>query len=147
MLLQSGWVVNGINNVNTSTIERRFDMPSTQVAWITSSYDLTCAVLGIIMGYLAAFYHKGRMLTVGAAVMSLGSFIMFLPHLLAGKYDLGMAPPLENCDRFGIILANHIGFIIIAGKSFNKINLFNLRPTSIRYFTVTYSIQNNVLTS
>lgn len=91
----------GVNNVNTTTLERRFDLRSTQVAWITSAYDVASAVLGILLGYLVIFFHKGKMLTIGATVMAMGSFIMFLPHLLVGNYELGMAPPLQDCDKFG----------------------------------------------
>jgi organic anion transporter 4A/organic anion transporter 4C len=92
----------GINNVNTTTIERRFDMKSTQVAWITSSYDIASAVLGIVMGYLAAFHHKGRMMTVGAALLSLGSFVMFSPHLFVGNYNHGGGTGDDQCDIYGI---------------------------------------------
>ena len=96
----SGFVVMGIININTSTIERRFDMRSSQVAWITSSYDIVGAFLGIVMGYLSGFHHKGRMMTVGAAVMGVGSFIMFLPHVMVGKYELGVAGD-SDCDKYG----------------------------------------------
>ena len=99
-LLIAGFVVNGINNVNTATIERRFDMRSSQVAWISSSYDLMGSILGIVMGYMALFFHNSHLMTVGAAAMALGSFVMCLPHLLVGTYDY-YAGGIEDCDLYG----------------------------------------------
>ncbi len=84
-----GFVVNGINNVNTATLERRFDLPSWQVAWITSAYDVVSGALSVVVGYAATSLHKPRLMSLLAFVMALGSFTMFLPHLILGPYHLG----------------------------------------------------------
>ena len=68
----AGFAVNGINNVNTATLERRFDLSSFQVAWITSVYDIVGAILSVLFGYSGMFVHKGRVLALGAATMGLG---------------------------------------------------------------------------
>lgn len=92
--------MNGINNVNTSTIERRFDMRSSQVAWISSSYDLTSAVLGLFMGYLALFISNGKLVTIGALVMALGSLVMVIPHMATGVYEY-QSGLKDDCDLYG----------------------------------------------
>ncbi|ELT88560.1 hypothetical protein CAPTEDRAFT_147857 [Capitella teleta] len=120
----------GINNVNTSTIERRFDMQSSQVAWITSSYDMASGVLGIILGYLGGFFHKGKIMTFGAGCLALGSFIMFSPHLFVGNYKYGTSPEDSHCDLYGnqtntgcgtgSSVSNYI-FVFVLGQMFHAI--------------------------
>ncbi|KAJ8322002.1 hypothetical protein KUTeg_000473 [Tegillarca granosa] len=84
-----GFVVNGINNVNTSTIERRFQLPSSRVGAISSSYDVSAAILGIIISYLGSGKHKPRMVAMAAVTMAIGSFVMTLPHFITGVYEAG----------------------------------------------------------
>ena len=47
--------------------------------------------------YIGTFTHIGRILNIGGAFMGAGSFVMFLPQLLVGPYELGQKP-VENCD-------------------------------------------------
>ncbi|KAL3892416.1 hypothetical protein ACJMK2_004626 [Sinanodonta woodiana] len=95
-----GFVVNGINNVNTSTIERRFHLPSSQVGIISSSYDLSAAILGILISYYGSGRNKARWLWIFAVVMGMGSFIMSLPHFTAGLYEWGQNVTI-GCHRDG----------------------------------------------
>ena len=80
-------VISGLTGVNLSTIERRFNMASTQVAWIPSSYDLIGGALAMVIGYMGTYFHKGRIISIAALTFAVGSFIYFLPHLLAGIYE------------------------------------------------------------
>lgn len=43
-----GFVVNGINNVNTQSVERRFRLPSSRSGLISSSYDFAAGMLGLV---------------------------------------------------------------------------------------------------
>lgn len=95
-----GFVVNGIINVNLATLERRFDLSSAQVAWVSSIYDVTGCVLAMIFGYIGIFVHKGRVLSICALIMGVGSFVMFLPHALSGTYQLGVVRE-EHCTPHG----------------------------------------------
>ena len=85
----SGFVVNGINNVNTSSVERRFQLPSSRVGMISSSYDLSAAILGIFISYMGSGRQKAKWLTVAAIIMAVGSFVMALPHFVTGPYEWG----------------------------------------------------------
>ena len=84
-----GFVVNGVNNVNTSTIERRFQLPSSRVGTISSAYDVSAAILGIIISYFGSGHSKPRLIAIAAVVMSFGSFLMALPHFTTGPYEWG----------------------------------------------------------
>ncbi|XP_062608330.1 solute carrier organic anion transporter family member 4C1-like isoform X1 [Saccostrea cucullata] len=84
-----GFVVNGINNVNTTSIERRFELPSSRVGSISSAYDVSAAIIGIIISYFGSGKNKPRMIACACLVMSLGSFIMALPHFTTGLYEWG----------------------------------------------------------
>lgn len=91
-----GFVVNGINNVNTSTIERRFELPSSRVGMISSAYDVSAAILGIVISYFGSGQNKPRLIAMAAVVMSIGSFLMALPHFTTGPYEWGQNKA-ESC--------------------------------------------------
>lgn len=84
-----GFVVNGINNVNTTSVERRFELPSSRVGSISSAYDISAGILGVIISYFGSGKNKPRMVASACLFMSLGSFIMALPHFITGLYEYG----------------------------------------------------------
>ena len=84
-----GFAVNGINNVNTTSYERRFQLASSQVGWISSSFDISAAIFGVVIGFYGSRRHKARILTVAFFIASLGSLCMFLPHFITGLYQWG----------------------------------------------------------
>ncbi|XP_064596703.1 solute carrier organic anion transporter family member 4C1-like [Liolophura sinensis] len=83
------FVVNGINNVNTTSYERRFGLPSSRVGIISSAYDISAGILVLPITYYALRGHKHMMLAVSAGVMALGSLLMALPHFTTGRYEWG----------------------------------------------------------
>ncbi|XP_060072652.1 solute carrier organic anion transporter family member 4C1-like [Ylistrum balloti] len=84
-----GFVVNGINNVNTTTIERRFGLPSSKVGSISSAYDVSAAIIGLIISHLGSGRNKPKYLSLAAGSMAIGSFVMTLPHFTNGLYLWG----------------------------------------------------------
>ena len=60
-------------------------------------YRTLSALFTLLFGYIGQFMHNGIILTLGAFVMGLGSFIMVLPQLLSDIYTLGPRP-VELCD-------------------------------------------------
>ena len=55
------------------------------------------ALFTLLFGYIGQFMHNGIILTLGSFVMAVGSFIMVLPQILSGEYELG-PQPVEICD-------------------------------------------------
>ncbi|KAL4218293.1 Solute carrier organic anion transporter [Mactra antiquata] len=96
--VSQGFVVNGINNVNTQSVERRFKLPSSKSGLISSSYDFSAAIFGVLISFFASGRYKARWLTAGAVVLGLGSFTMALPHFTTGLYEWGQDQVLKTCQ-------------------------------------------------
>lgn len=45
-------MVNGVNNVNTQSVERRFRLPSSKSGLISSSYDFSAAIVGAVISFI-----------------------------------------------------------------------------------------------
>ncbi|CAL1537259.1 unnamed protein product [Lymnaea stagnalis] len=86
-----GFIVNGVHNVNISSIERRFDLDSTNLGFVSSAYDVSAALLAVVIGYMGSGKRKPRLLAFAVFTSAVGSITMALPHFLAGQYQLGMA--------------------------------------------------------
>ncbi len=99
----SGFVVNGINNVNVTSIERRFQLSSSHVGLISSAYDISAAIFILPITFYATYGHKPRMLAFAAFIMALGSFIMSIPHFASGQYELRSTVG-DRCGAIGKIL-------------------------------------------
>ena len=84
-----GFTVNGINNVNATSYERRFEMASSSVGWISSSFDISAAICGVIIGFYGSRRNKGRILTFAFVLSSIGSTCMFIPHFITPSYEWG----------------------------------------------------------
>ncbi|XP_076456396.1 solute carrier organic anion transporter family member 4C1-like [Babylonia areolata] len=95
--LSLGFVVNGINNVNTTAIEQRFHLTSATVGLISSAYDVSAAILGLLISYFGAGRHKARMVGIAVIISSLGSILMALPHFTTGPYSLGEDSATSLC--------------------------------------------------
>ncbi|VDK44098.1 unnamed protein product [Anisakis simplex] len=60
-----GSIVNGFISTSISSLEKRFNLSSTQSG------------------------HKGRVIATGMVLVAIGSFLLILPHFLAGNYTVG----------------------------------------------------------
>lgn len=76
--LSSGY----INSVIT-TIEKRFEIPSSLSGLIASSYEIGNVITVIFVSYLGSRRHIPVWIGVGAVIMGLGSLIFMLPHFIA----------------------------------------------------------------
>ncbi|XP_055958060.1 solute carrier organic anion transporter family member 4C1 [Patella vulgata] len=83
------FVVNGINNVNTTSMERRFNLSSARVGMVSSAYDISAAILGLGISYFGSGKNKAKWLAVAGLFMVLGSFVMSIPHFSTGFYEAG----------------------------------------------------------
>lgn len=73
--LSSGY----INSVIT-TIEKRFEIPSSYSGLIASSYEIGNVITVIFVSYLGSRRHIPVWIGIGAIIMAIGSLIFMLPH-------------------------------------------------------------------
>ncbi|KAF2885002.1 hypothetical protein ILUMI_21176 [Ignelater luminosus] len=76
--LSSGY----INSVIT-TIEKRFEIPSSLSGLIASSYEIGNVITVIFVSYLGSRRHIPVWIGVGAVIMGIGSIIFMVPHFIA----------------------------------------------------------------
>lgn len=76
--LSSGY----INSVIT-TIEKRFEIPSSLSGLVASSYEIGNVITVIFVSYLGSRRHIPVWIGVGAVIMGFGSLIFMVPHFIA----------------------------------------------------------------
>lgn len=91
-------VVNGFVNVVISTIERRFEITSTESGTIASCYDIASVICLIPISYFGGRGLKPLYVGVGIFVLALGSFTFSLPHFTTSVYKV------SNSEE---VLCNH----------------------------------------
>lgn len=106
--LSSGY----INSVIT-TIEKRFEIPSSYSGLIASSYEIGNVITVIFVSYLGSRRHIPVWIGIGAIIMGIGSIIMGIPHFT------GEINP-------GISLANHTSDNICRGVSVRELDFGRL---------------------
>jgi thiamine transporter ThiT len=67
---------------------------------ISSSYDLSAAILGIFISFMGSGRQKAKWLAWACLTMAVGSFVMALPHFTSGKYEWGQNIALA-CTKEG----------------------------------------------
>ncbi|XP_068228926.1 solute carrier organic anion transporter family member 4A1 [Palaemon carinicauda] len=84
-----GMVVNGFVNVCITTIEKRFDLRSTDTGLIAGAYDIASVLCSVPVSYLGSRpgSSKPRWLGLGVFIMGLGSFFFTVPHFVSNPYD------------------------------------------------------------
>lgn len=95
----AGVIVNGLINVSISTIERRFDLKTSQFAPVASAYDFASFCVLIPLTYFGgrATASKPRWIGFGVLLMAIGSLVFALPHFLAGNYK-AVSGELDVCQ-------------------------------------------------
>ncbi|ENN80246.1 hypothetical protein YQE_03241, partial [Dendroctonus ponderosae] len=78
--LSSGY----INSVIT-TIEKRFEIPSSLSGLVASSYEIGNVITVIFVSYLGSRRHIPVWIGVGAVIMGIGSLIFMVPHFIADE--------------------------------------------------------------
>ncbi|XP_046350996.2 solute carrier organic anion transporter family member 4A1-like [Haliotis rufescens] len=83
-----GMLVSGFVNVIITTIERRFEISSTETGTIVSSYDIASAICLIPVSYFGGLGVKPRYIGIGVFALGVGSFLFALPHFTTGLYTV-----------------------------------------------------------
>lgn len=86
-ILGQSMMVNGLIAVSMSSLETRFELSSSQVSVIPSTYELAGVPFLLIVGYYGAVVHKPRWISVGMFVLSISSLLYALPHFTTGLYE------------------------------------------------------------
>ncbi|TSK13160.1 Solute carrier organic anion transporter family member 1C1 [Bagarius yarrelli] len=67
-------------------IERRFDIPSSQIGFIDGSFEIGNLMVIAFVSYFGAKLHRPRLIGVGCLIMAISSFITASPHFFQGLY-------------------------------------------------------------
>ncbi|EDV33018.1 uncharacterized protein Dana_GF22759, isoform B [Drosophila ananassae] len=91
--LSSGY----INSVIT-TIEKRFEIPSSYSGLIASSYEIGNVITVIFVSYLGSRRHIPVWIGIGAVIMGIGSLVFMVPHF-TGEPNPGIAIKNKSSDN------------------------------------------------
>lgn len=91
--LSSGY----INSVIT-TIEKRFEIPSSYSGLIASSYEIGNVITVIFVSYLGSRRHIPVWIGIGAAIMGIGSLVFMVPHF-TGEPNPGVTIMNDSSDN------------------------------------------------
>uniref|UniRef100_UPI00398EF65F solute carrier organic anion transporter family member 4C1-like isoform X3 n=1 Tax=Pristiophorus japonicus TaxID=55135 RepID=UPI00398EF65F len=94
--ITQGALVNGLVNINISTIEKRYNLSSVIAGVISTGYDMSFCALSLFVSYYGQKGHKPRWLAFSAFMLGLGSLVFCLPHFTGGLYNYG-AEISETC--------------------------------------------------
>lgn len=81
-----GLIVNGFINVVITTIERRYELKSTETGLIAGSYDIASFLCLIPVSYFGGSRSKPFFIGSGLIILAFGSLVFSLPYFLAGPY-------------------------------------------------------------
>ncbi|XP_054719355.1 LOW QUALITY PROTEIN: solute carrier organic anion transporter family member 4A1-like [Uloborus diversus] len=81
-----GLIVNGFINVVITTIERRYELKSTETGLVAGSYDIASFLCLIPISYLGGSRSKPFFIGSGLVILAFGSLVFSLPYFLAGPY-------------------------------------------------------------
>ncbi|CAG9855283.1 unnamed protein product [Phyllotreta striolata] len=99
--LSSGY----INSVIT-TIEKRFEIPSSLSGLVASSYEIGNVITVIFVSYLGSRRHIPVWIGVGAVIMGIGSLIFMVPHFIAEE-NSGIAVANNTDDNMCRTISVH----------------------------------------
>uniref|UniRef100_A0A7N8XAY9 Solute carrier organic anion transporter family member n=1 Tax=Mastacembelus armatus TaxID=205130 RepID=A0A7N8XAY9_9TELE len=68
-------------------LERRFDIPSYLIGVIDGSFEIGNLLVIAFVSYFGAKLHRPKIIAVGCVLMSIGTFIIALPHFIIGSYE------------------------------------------------------------
>ena len=92
-------IVNGFINVIISSLEKRFDLKSTDSGLIASSYDVAVIVCLVPVTYFGGLGSKPRWLGLGMVLVGLGAYVFTLPHFSTEQYRFSDTEHSETtCD-------------------------------------------------
>uniref|UniRef100_A0A8C6U2K4 Solute carrier organic anion transporter family member n=1 Tax=Neogobius melanostomus TaxID=47308 RepID=A0A8C6U2K4_9GOBI len=101
-----GFLINGLVNTVVTSIERRFDLSSSQTGLIVSSFDIASCVCLPFVSYFGN-RHKPRWLGWGIGIMGLGSLLFALPHFTTPPYQATVPERSDMCSSNATHFSQH----------------------------------------
>uniref|UniRef100_A0A8C7XRQ0 Solute carrier organic anion transporter family member n=1 Tax=Oryzias sinensis TaxID=183150 RepID=A0A8C7XRQ0_9TELE len=69
-------------------LERRFDIPSSLIGVLDGSFEIGNLLVIAFVSYFGAKLHRPKIIAVGCILMSLGTFLIAMPHFITGRYTI-----------------------------------------------------------
>ncbi|XP_046729896.1 solute carrier organic anion transporter family member 1C1-like [Silurus meridionalis] len=93
---------------SVTQIERRFDIPSSQIGFIDVSFEIGNLLVIAFVSYFGAKLHRPRLIGMGCLIMAIGSFITAMPHFFQGlyKYETTISHIFNDTESITPCLAN-----------------------------------------
>ena len=85
----------GAVGVVVSTLERRFDLSSSQSSWLASIVDISSMLAVAFFTVLGNKCHRPRVLAISILSLGFASFIFIIPHVVSPLY---LAPSNEDSN-------------------------------------------------
>ncbi|KAI1286015.1 Solute carrier organic anion transporter family member 4A1 [Halotydeus destructor] len=82
-----GFIVNGMVNVVITTIEKRYQMRSTESGLIAGGYDVASFLFLIPVSYFGGTRSKPKFVGIGVLILAFGALVFSSPYFFSGKYD------------------------------------------------------------
>jgi len=80
--------LDGLIGVTTSTLERRYQFPSSKSSWIKPASQVAGLPIQLFVGYVGSSVKRPVWIGVGLVILALGSVVYTLPHFIAPAYDV-----------------------------------------------------------
>lgn len=90
--------ISGLVLVSITTLERRFNLPSTRTGTISSCFDFVVMAVIVFVTYGGEKGNKPVFIGTGAFIFALGSYVFTLPHFLTDSYQYGGTPGDNFCS-------------------------------------------------
>ena len=94
-----GSVATGFISIGLSSIERRYNLPSSLSAFAAVSYEIGVILVLPFSSYLGGRSHKPRVLGVSLFTLGIGCFIFASPQFISGMYTFNSTVSTEICTN------------------------------------------------
>lgn len=119
-----GLIVNGFVNVVITTIEKRYEMSSSESGLIAGGYDIASFLCLIPISYFGGSRRKPLFIGSGVLVLALGALVFSLPHFVSGPYSFSMQSEdlctlnaTEDCSaNSGVGKLNNYKYVFLLGQ-------------------------------
>lgn len=100
-----GMIVGGFTSVIISSVERRFQLSSTESGLISSFYDIASVLCLMPVSYFGGMGVKSRYLGIGMFTIGIGTIIFCIPHFSTDKYSMGTDDSSMLCSDGSTLLS------------------------------------------